>query len=428
MLGADAGLTDGRAGPAAAFTAIDLGAGKISCLIAAMQASPGVDHPIDIVGAGHVAIRRGVGGPDPEAHARLVGVALDQARRMSGDEVTPTGVVYSGTDLASTVATGRIRLRRGQVGVAEVAAAIGDASRTLQERGLRVLHAAPLSYSIDDGDAVSDPRGLAGAQLAAEVCLVHAPEASVAALEETLQKAGAAPAMVAAAPFAAGFGVLSAEEMDRGAIVLDLGEQGAGIAVFRDGGLIHAEILSGCGARLSNDLAARLNTTFAVAERAKLLHGGLVGDHDPSEALEIPVIGEDGRLQPGLALRAAFEEALRPRLEEIFARIAGRLAALGARGEGLGVALAGGVSAMPGLRSIAQQSLKRPARIAILKGFAGLEDQAGGLAACAGLLRCGLERYAAPAQVRRRPSSPQETPAPLRRRVGEAVAWIKENF
>ena len=416
------------------YGAIDLGAGKIACLIARAAPDPDIERPIDMIGVGCVPLRRKASdGPDTETHARLARVAIDQAVRMAGDVAPAFAAAYAGPDLASTPATGTIRLRRGEVGPRDVARAIAAARTEADLAGRRLLHMAPIRYRIDGGAAVIDPRGLTGGELSADVCLAHAPAENVAALEAALEAAFARPAFLVAAPFAAGVGVLSAEEREAGAIVVDIGEAGAGIAIFRHGGLVHAETLPGGGARLTLDLAARLGTTFAVAERAKLVHGGLAGDHDIAEAVEVPVIGADGRLEPGMALRGAFAEALLPRLEEILARVASRLdlAGYGADTNALGVAITGGVSQTPGLRALAARMLKRPVRIGQPLELSGLESGpvGGAFAVAAGLVRCGLERAAeaAPERARQPVTAPIDAPA-MARKVGSAVAWIKENF
>lgn len=396
-----------------AVGAIDIGASKVACLIGVAAPGDDADRPIDIAGAGSVPLRAGA---DPETCIHLSRVALDQALRMAGDLAPPFGAAYGGPDLASVFAVGDARLR-GPVGPRDVAAAIAAARASLPLSGRRVLHASPVAYCVDDGDTLVDPRGAEGRVLTAEICLVHAPAEAVSDTEAALEAAGARPAFTVAGPFAAGQAVLTAEEREAGAAIIDLGEGGAGLAVFRAGALQHAETVPGGGARLTRDLAARLNTSLAVAERAKLLHGGLNGDGDPDDAIETPVLGPDGRLTPGIALRGAFAEALTPRLEEIFARIAARLDAVDAA-EGAGVALTGGVSATPGLRLLAARILRRPVRIAAMGGLGGFEG-GGGWAVAAGLVRCGLERAVAGR------SAPATAGS---RRVGDALTWIKENF
>lgn len=407
------------------FGAIDVGASKIACLVACAGSE---GEPVDVIGAGLAAVRADI---EVEARPRLVRVAVDQALRMAGDVWPPFATAYGGPDLVSVIGVGETRIRKGAVGPRDVAAAIAAARGEVSLGQRRLLHAAPIAYSIDDGTPLMDPRGIEGRTLRAEVCLTHAPADAVAALEAALEAAGARAAFVVAAPFAAGHGVLTAEERESGAAIVDLGEGGAGIAVFRHGGLCHAETFAGGGARLTRDLAARLNTTVAVAERAKRLYGGLAGEHDPGEAVEAPVLGEDGRLQPGIALRSAFAEALTPRLEEIFARIAARLDAIGAAG--LPVALTGGVSQTPGLRPLAARGLGRPVRIAAPTGFGGFDDaaQGGCFAVAAGLIRCAAERtpQAARAPVPQRPAPAPaiEVPA-VAETARSAVAWLKENF
>ncbi len=416
------------------LAAIDIGSGKISCLIAAAPADAARELAVDILGTGSMAVRHGDVSAD--TRVRLLRVAADQALRMAGDVMPAFATAYAGPDLVTTRAVGVIRIRKGEIAPRDVIAAINAARATADLEGRRLLHAQPVGYSIDDQEPIMDPRGLPGQELAAEVCLVHAPAEAVAEAEALIVQAGfSGPAFTVAGPFAAGHAVLTPEEREAGAVVIDLGEGGAGIAVFQDGVIRHAETVSGGGARLTLDLAARLKTTFAVAERAKLVHGALSGDFDSGEAIEVPVLGDDGRLEPGVALRGAFTEALLPRLEEIFERIAARLAAAEVPDgpDALGIALTGGVSLTPGIRQIAHRILRRPVRLAHPTGFAGFENGAAcaSYALATGVLRCGFERFTAakPALARQRAAAPE--PAD---RVGggemvtQAVAWIKENF
>jgi cell division protein FtsA len=423
-----------RSGGGASLAAIDIGAGKICCLIAAAPADAAREQAIDVLGVGSMAVRHG--GVTTDTQVRLLRVAADQALRMAGDVMPAFATAYSGPDLVTTRAIGVIRIKKGVITPRDVMAAIATARASADLEGRRLLHAQPVGYSIDDEEPVMDPRGQPGQELAAEVCLVHAPAHLVAEAEALIAQAGlSSPVFTVAGPFAVGHAVLSPEEREAGAVVIDLGEGGACVAVFQDGVIRHAETIAGGGARLTLDLAARLKTSFAVAERAKLVHGGLSGDFDSGEAIETPVLGADGRLEPGVVLRGAFTEALLPRLEEIFERIAARLAAADVPGgpDALCVALTGGVSLTPGIRQIAQRILKRPVRLAHPTGFAGFDNGAAcaSYALATGVLRCGVERLTAsqPSPARMRAAAPASAP-----RVGggevvtQAVAWIKENF
>lgn len=433
------GLRD-RTGGHPPLAAVDFGAGKIACLIAAAPADGPSELAIDILGVGALPLRHnGACATDPDTRVRMLRVAADQAMRMAGDAMPAFATAYSGADLVTTYATGVVRVKKGVITPKDVSAAITSARATADLEDRRLLHCQPLGYSIDDNEPITDPRGLDGQELAVEVCLVHAPAGAVAEMEAVIERAGfSAPVFVVAGPFAAAHAVLSDEEREAGAVVVDFGESHVGIAAFEGGVLRHAETISGAGARLTLDLAARLNTTFAVAERAKLAHGALSGDYDLGEALEVPTLGEDGRLETGRALRGAFSEALLPRIEEIFERIAQRLSAAGygASPAGFGVALTGGVSLTPGVRQIAHRILKRPVRLAQPVNFAGFEHGSACAthALAAGVLRCGFSRLAAaaPQPVRGRPPA---GPAVVREGAGgggavvtQAVAWIKENF
>jgi cell division protein FtsA len=419
-----------RTGGRAPLAALDLGAHKTACLLAAAPADNDREAAIGVLGAATLPLRRDAG---DDARVRALRVAVDRALRMSGDVMPAFATAYAGPDLVTTRATGVIRVRKGVIDARDVGASVAAARASTDLEGRRLLHAQPVGYSIDDNEPILDPRGLDGQELAAEVVFVHAPIDEIAAREAVIEQCGlGAPAFIVAGPFAVARAVLTAEERDSGAVVIDLGDAGAGLAVFEDGVIQHAETVPGGGARLTLDLAARLGTTYAVAERAKVAHGGVGGDVEAGEAIEVPVLGADGRLEPGMALRSAFAEALAPRLEEIFERIAGRLAAADYPGgpDALGVALTGGVSHTPGLRALAQRILRRPVRIGHPIGFAGFDSggDCASLAMAAGVLRCGFERLAAITPARTASQGQSALRVDGGRVFAQTFSWIKENF
>ncbi|MES1203747.1 MAG: cell division FtsA domain-containing protein, partial [Pseudomonadota bacterium] len=155
-------------------------------------------------------------------------------------------------------------------------------------------------------------------------------------------------------PYAAGLAVLAPEECLMGAAALDFGAANVGVAAFAGGNLVLCECAPGGGASLTADIAARIGSTFAAAERVKLLYGGFTDGPPAENPVEIPRLGGDGRLEAATMSRGTIIEAMGPRLEEMLAAAKARLAPVFDRegGRPWRVAATGGCAQLSGLRDL----------------------------------------------------------------------------
>lgn len=421
---------DAKAGGRVA--AIDVGASKFAVLTGGL--SP--QGALEIQGAGVACARKGaLGAPlDFEAAVRALRVALDEAEADGGAPIESAAVSYSGPGVRSERATGVAQVR-GAVEPKDCKLAI-EAARDAVGTGPRAaLHAIPLSYRVDDGEPVADPRGLSGSRLSVEVTVVTAPAAALEGLRDLAREAGVRLVRVAAGPYVSALSALTAADRAGSALAIDLGAGATGAAGFAGGGLAFCETLPIGGARLTEDLAAHLGASFAAAERAKLAYAGLAAI--PAGKVEIPRLGPDGRLEPALVDPRDLQRFLQPGLQQVFERVAARL--LAGRFDVSAcrrIVLMGGGAQLAGAQSAAERVFARPVEIAAPES--ALEDfdaSAPAFAAAAGLLRWRLDRppEAAPAppaaqtafqNVYRRPGEdvPDEGP------VGRALAWLRENL
>jgi cell division protein FtsA len=423
-----------EAADASLIAGLDIGCGKIACLLAANSAGP-MDAPIALAGAGWVGMRRTPdgGGGDFETAVRAIRVALDQAERMAGGTSAREAVVsYSGPDLQTARIENGVTFARRAIQARDVTAAIQTAIARGGLNNRRVLHIAPLGYRVDGGDLTPDPRGQIGRKLDALLALVHAPETAIEALEACVSQAGIGLREIVAAPYAAGLAVLSDDERAEGAAVLDWGAGQMGYGLFVEGALLHAETIAAPGAKLTRALAQRLGTTFAAAERTKILHGDVGAPANARDIVEVPVLGADGRLELGAVRRADIIAALREGSEQALRQSAARHGAIEHLwGEApTPVALTGGGAQMAGLRALSEDILERPVRLGGPEGFAGFDDTefAPALSVSAGLLRYAHMMGAlAPQQSAvRRPAAALSSQ--MRASFSTAVTWLKENF
>lgn len=421
--------------PAPLLAVLDIGVSKTTCLAARRDAVLDLhpSRPLRVSGVGVQTAPAVASGKaaDFDACARAIRVAMDEASFMAGSAIKRVVATYSGPGLNSTLARGTARVKGRLITERDMEAAIEAAMKSLPAPQRSFLHVEPLRYFIDDGPPIEDPSAHGGRKLSVEVCAVTAPTEAINALKACVRQAGAEVEDIVAGPKAAGLAALTREEREAGALVLDIGAGAIGMAVFAEEGLVHAETVSIGGVRLTRDLAAKLRTSFAAAERVKLAFGAVGASCDPREAIAAPRLGPDGRLEASTTLRGVIADTLTPRLMEMLLLARQQLARAGfGNGDGPRRAvIVGGGAAIPGLRELAVEALGMPVRIgrADVSGFDHGEASPA-FAAAAGALRARLDEPAFDDEDEHFQPTIGHIIQATRDGVGNAWRWLRENF
>ena len=123
--------------------------------------------------------------------------------------------------------------------------------------GRDVVHAMPLSFSVDEVEGVEDPRGHHCDQLAAKLHLIDAAGMALRNLTTVIGRCDLGITEMVAAPFASGLSVLVADERELGATVIDMGGGVTQIAVFAEHQLLHTSQLPIGGLHVTRGHRAR---------------------------------------------------------------------------------------------------------------------------------------------------------------------------
>lgn len=427
---------DAEALPAPLVAALDVGVSKTVCLAArrdpVLDMHP--DRPLRVLGIGvqsAPAVASGKGA-DFDACARAIRVALDEASDMAGVQIKRVVASYSGPGINSRIVRGVARIRGGVVQQRDVDAVVANATQAAPSPQLSFLHVEPLRYMIDDGAPLDDPRGQAGKKLAVEACVVTAPTDALNALRACIRQAGAEVEELMAGPYVSGLSALAPEERSAGALLLDLGAGSVGVAAFAAEGLVHAETISCGGVRLTRDLALKLQTSFAAAERVKLAFGAVGQGFDPKETVQAPRIGHDGRLEAATTFKSVISDVLSPRIAEMLLAARERLSRAGFHGENAPqrAVLVGGGSLLPGVRDLAVEALGMPVRIGRPFELCGFDHGEVGpaFAGAAGMLRWRLDNPTLEDVEEGFAPSLSQIAAAMRDSLGGSWDWLRKNF
>jgi cell division protein FtsA len=366
------------------YTVLDLGTTKLACLVGHKDSS---GH-VQVSGYGEAPSKGMEKGEvvDAAEVARSIRNALASVRgsgRISDSayiSVTGSSVVAMRGQGETTLPGPGLRISRGDVTSAlEAACKRIPASREL-------LHCLPQSYSVDGKD-VKDPVDMQGKDLAVGAYIVADERSHLKAVAKALSLAKVRSSGLVYKAIASGIAVLRASEIDRGAIVIDIGGSTTDVAAFWKGSLYHAFTIPVGGYHVSNDLAVWLGSTFQVAEEVKLQSGHV----DPQAVAESEVVHVPAYIS-GQVKEVRRREAchiIRQRMEEILA-----IAANGVEEAGYplrqwgGVILTGGSAKLPGIAAMAQAFLRTPVRVGapVLLNFAPEKLRDPGWASCAGTL------------------------------------------
>jgi cell division protein FtsA len=422
--------------PAPLVAVLDVGVSKTVCLAA--RRDPVLDmhpeRPLRVLGIGQqTAPAIASGKPaDFDTCARAIQVAIDEAAHMAGARVTRVVASYSGPGLQARIVRGAARVRHKQITSRDVEAALHAAMQSMPTPQRSFLHVEPLRYMIDDGEPIADPVGFPGAMLSVEACVVTAPTDALNALKSCIRQAGAEVEELIAGPKAAGLAVLTPEERADGAVVIDLGAGSVGLGVFGNDQLLHAETIAAGGVRLTRDLAAKLETTFAAAERVKLVFGAVGDACDPREAVQAPKIGLDGRLEASTTLRGVIADTLTPRLYEMLLMARQQLTRAGFTDADAPqrAVLTGGGALMPGVRELAVEALGMPVRIGRPLELCGFDHGEAGpaYASSAGMLRWRLDTPTLDDVDESFQPTLAHLASMMRDSASGAWRWLRENF
>lgn len=342
------------------LVALDIGTTKISVLVAQKLA----ENSINILGIGKTSsygVSRGMVVDIAQA-VHAIKSAIAEAELMAGCKIESVCIGISGAHIQSQTSQGMIAIKNGRIRSYDVAAVLAAAKAVVLPEGQQILHVLPQYYTIDNNQRVSDPEGMFGVRLDANVHIITASIASVQNLVRCCVAAGVAVSDIILEPLASADAVLSNDERELGIALLDIGGGTSDFAIYQQGTIRHTAILPIAGNHITHDIALCLRATLKDAERVKQEYGSTQRSVvNGSEHIEVEMVhGEEKTL-------VSIDEVARiiePRVAELLMMVQQEidqhhLAHL----MPAGMVLTGGGALLQGMRESVQRALQVPARI-----------------------------------------------------------------
>lgn len=353
---------------------LDIGTTKVCAIVAQME-----NREPKVLGLGSApsqGLKRGVV-VNLDQTVASISKAIQDAELMAGLKIKRVYAGIAGDHIRSLNSRGVVAISNSEneIKKKDVQRVLEAAKSVAIPQEREIIHVLPQEFRVDDQSGIKDPRGMCGLRLEAEVHIVTGGSTSAQNIYKAIWQAGWEVEELVLESLASSYSVMSPEEKELGAVVIDLGGGTTDLAIFYDGSIRHTAVIGLGGNNVTNDIAIGLRTPVEQAEILKKNYGCALSNLvDANEIINVPGVG--GR-PPKEVSRTVLASIIEPRMEEILS-LAQREVKRTNLGQLLaaGVILTGGGALLEGSVELAEQIFDMPARLGNSQGFSGLEEVA----------------------------------------------------
>ena len=203
---------------------LDIGSSKVVCLAAMDDREGGFDLQ-GLAVAECKGVKRGVV-TDLEETARAIDAAIRRVEQQTGSPVSSVLATVNGTHLEGHNAMGFVPIypRSRQISREDVLQVINHSRQFMIPPDREMVQALPREFRIDGERGVQRPIGMNGSKLEVTTYIVTGQTTHIQNLEKVVSMTGRKVDQMIVAPLASGLGVLTPDEIELGAAVVDIGE------------------------------------------------------------------------------------------------------------------------------------------------------------------------------------------------------------
>ena len=360
-----------RKGDRNLIVGLDIGTSKVVAIVGEITDEGG----LEVIGIGsHPSrgLKKGVV-VNIESTVQSIRRAVEEAELMAGCEIHTVHAGIAGSHIRSLNSHGIVAIRDREVTGSDVERVIEAAQAVAIPADQRTIHVLPQEFIIDHQEGIREPIGMSGVRLEAKVHMVTGAVSAAQNIIKCVQRCGLQVEDVVLEQLASSYAVLTQDEKELGACLVDIGGGTTDIAVFSGGAIRHTAVIPIAGDQATNDIAISLRTPTQYAEEIKIRYACALSQlANPDETIEVPSVGDR---PPRRLARQTLAEVIEARYEELFTLVQDELRRSGF--EELvagGIVLTGGSSKMEGAIELAEEVFHMPVRLGVPQYVQGLSD------------------------------------------------------
>jgi cell division protein FtsA len=360
--------------PSHTIVGLEIGTSKVCAIVGEMSA----EGALNIIGIGQARSRGVRKGEitDPQTVEEDIRHAIAEAEQTADVEIRSVYLGVTGSHIRGFVNRGfhPVVAEDREVSAEDVESVVKNAKAINLPPENTVIHSIRQHFVLDGQEGIEKPVTMVGARLEVDLHVIHG---NFNRLQNPIRVVKGLQLEVESIVFnglGSALSLLTSEQKELGALVIDFGAGTTEYAVYADGIIKHAGVLAIGGDHVTNDLAYGLKVSQGRAESLKKEHGAAVVGEVPED--EIIQLTSDHGLPVKSVSRLNLLRIMSMRIEEIFELIAEDLDHAGLLNYiRAGVFVAGGGANIRGLRELGERVFRLPLTVGRACAVAGLPSQ-----------------------------------------------------
>ena len=335
---------------------LDVGSGKLTAVAAAHDANTNTLQVLTGRSVPCKGVRGGVVADIRETSA-AVSRLMESIEQDVNKDISRLFVGVRGSHFESFSSHGTYNISRmdNEITQEDMNLAVENAKSASIKSDKEFVNVFPQGFSVDGVRGFPNPEGMEGALLEVDVHITTGSSAHLNNLAKAIQRPGYKIDKIFYGLVPLGDSVLTPEEKDIGAMIIDFGGETMSVGIYVEGILrFSRDIPYGCDL-ITSDLSRLLHTSRQNAKEIKEKYGVSFPTCLDEEG-EIPVPSLDGRRTDHIK-KSYVLDLIQPRVEELFEQIQHCVSISGYKHAPVAGVLTGGGSLMPGMTNHAMNIL-----------------------------------------------------------------------
>jgi len=272
------------------------------------------------------------------------------------------GTVESSTQV-STAATG-ISSQEGEISYQDVEKVKRASENINFGPNRRKIHTVIQEFIVDGVSGIIDePVGFSGTRLEVKSLIVEGFAPYIKNVEKAVSLAGGKVLGMVFNPINSSRSIVSKIQKELGVVVIDLGFNTTGLAIYGDNKLLNVKIFPIGSANITSDIALGLKIPYDIAEKIKIEYGcALSKGINSRENIDLSILtGEEKKI----ISKKFLSEIIEARLSEIFELINKEIKQCGKIELAGGALFVGGGAKLKGLTEFAKNELKLSSQLGV---------------------------------------------------------------
>ena len=295
---------------------MDIGSSKVSCL----QTITDNNDITKVIGLSTIASKGINSGiiTDYNLATDCIAKAIRDCEKKSGESITEMSVSISSHKCFTKVIRSYIKIKDDRISSYDIRVSMNNALEDSYLVDKKVINISPTDYIIDSSNGIINPINMYGDQLEIDFLITYIGINQYKNYAQSITKCNVDIHRIVFSNYAAGYSILNENELELGAVLVDIGAKTTSIGMFKKNNFIFSDVLAFGGSNITEAIARKLSITFEEAEKLKVLYSSVIdASQEEDIAFEVPSINFENENNYIQISRRNLYELVQPFYEEI---------------------------------------------------------------------------------------------------------------